>query len=101
MGYYSILLRKTLRRESALKTTFFSILVWLVIDSIQFLFEKGWVDFQGLSLSGWASIFYLGIFCTFLAYVFYYDALQKLSSASVGAYLYIEPVATMLIAAVV
>ncbi|MGV8026089.1 MAG: DMT family transporter [Anaerolineaceae bacterium] len=98
---YSILLRKTLRRESALKTTFFSILFGWLLTSIQFVFEKGWVDFQGLSLSGWASIFYLGIFCTFLAYVFYYDALQKLSSASVGAYLYIEPVATMLIAAVI
>lgn len=98
---YSILLRKTLQRQTALKTTFFSILFGWLLTNIQFLFEKGWRDIPELSLSGWASIFYLGIFCTFLAYIFYYDALQKLSSASVGAYLYIEPIATMLIAAVV
>jgi drug/metabolite transporter (DMT)-like permease len=98
---YSILLRKTLQRQTALKTTFFSILFGWLLTSIQFLFEKGWQDLPGLTLSGWAGIFYLGIFCTFLAYVFYYDALQKLSSASVGVYLYIEPIATMLIAAVI
>ena len=98
---YSILLRKTLQRESALKTTFFSILFGWLISSIQFLVEKGWQTLPGLSPSGWMGILYLGIFCTFLAYVFYYDALQNLSSASVGVYLFIEPIATMLIAAVI
>lgn len=98
---YSILLRKTLQRESAVKTTFFSILFGWLLTSVQFLVGAEWQSFATLSLSGWAGIFYLGIFCTFLAYIFYYDALQKLPSASVGAYLYLEPIVTMLIASVV
>jgi len=97
---YSILLRKTLQRESALKGTFFTILFGWLISSVPFIFEKGWQLIPHLTFSGWASILYLGIFCTFLAYVFYYDAVQNLSSASVGVYLFIEPIATMLIAAV-
>jgi len=97
---YSILLRKKLQRESALKTTFFSILFGWLLTTIQFVLEKEWRVIPSLSFSGWGSIFYLGIFCTFLAYIFYYDALQKLSSASVGAYLYIEPIATAVIASI-
>ena len=97
---YSILLRKTLQRESALKTTFFSMLFGWLLTTIQFLLGKEWQAIPTMDFSGWASIFYLGIFCTFLAYIFYYDALQNLSSASVGAYLYIEPIATALIASV-
>jgi drug/metabolite transporter (DMT)-like permease len=62
------------------------------------LVGKGWQSFNALAPSGWVSVLYLGIFCTFLAYIFYYDALQNLTSASVGAYLYIEPIATMFIA---
>lgn len=98
---YSILLRKTLQREPAVKTTFFSILFGWLLTSVQFLVGAEWQSFATLSFSGWAGIFYLGIFCTFLAYIFYYDALQKLPSVSVGAYLYLEPIVTMLIASVV
>ena len=97
---YSILLRKMLQRESALKTTFFSILFGWLLTTIQFVLGKEWQAIPTMSFSGWIGVFYLGIFCTFLAYIFYYGALQKLSSASVGAYLYIEPVATALIASV-
>lgn len=98
---YSILLSRTLQRRSALKTTFFSMLFGWLLTSIQFVVEKSWQNFYTFTISGWISILYLGVFCTFLAYLFYYDALQNLTSASVGAYLYIEPIATMLIAAVV
>lgn len=98
---YSILLSKTLKRQSALKTTFYSMLTGWLMTSVQFIFHKSWLDFQDLAISGWVSILYLGIFCTFLAYLFYYDALQNLSSASVGAYLYIEPISSMIIAALI
>lgn len=95
---YSILLSRTLKRQSVWKTTFFSMLAGWLLTSVQFLIGRDWQAFGTLTFTGWASIFYLGIFCTFLAYVFYYDALQNLTSASVGAYLYIEPIATMFIA---
>ena len=97
---YSILLRKVLQHESALKVTFFSILFGWILTSLQFLLSKEWQSITTMHFYGWAGVFYLGIFCTFLAYIFYYDALQKLPSASVGAYLYIEPIVTMLVASV-
>ncbi len=96
---YSILLRSTLKRQSALQATFFSMLFGWLLTNIQFIAEKSWQQFPQFDLSGWGSILYLGVFCTFLAYLFYYDALQNLSSTTVGAYLYIEPLAAMLFAA--
>ena len=95
---YSILLSRTLKHHSVWETTFFSMLAGWLFTSIQFLVGKGWQSFNALAPSGWVSVLYLGIFCTFLAYIFYYDALRNLTSASVGAYLYIEPIATMFIA---
>jgi drug/metabolite transporter (DMT)-like permease len=98
---YSILLRDVLKEKSVIKTTFYSILFGWILTSIQFIYIKGWESFFQLSFNGWISILYLGIFCTYLAYFFYYDALQNLSAVKVGAFLYIEPVATMIIAAII
>ncbi len=48
-----------------------------------------------LSLSGWAGILFLGIFCSGLAYLFWYRALEKKDSSIVGMYLYLEPLVTL------
>jgi len=49
-----------------------------------------------LSLSGWMSILFLGIFCSGLAYLFWYSALEKKDSSIVGMYLYLEPFVTLI-----
>jgi drug/metabolite transporter (DMT)-like permease len=49
-----------------------------------------------LSLFGWISIIFLGIFCSSLAYLFWYSALEKKDSSFVGMYLYLEPLVTLI-----
>ena len=49
-----------------------------------------------LSLAAWASVLFLGIFCSGVAYFFWYSALEKKDSSSVGMYLYLEPLVTLL-----
>jgi drug/metabolite transporter (DMT)-like permease len=49
-----------------------------------------------LSLSGWIGILFLGIFCSGLAYLFWYSALEKMDSSIVGMYLYLEPIVTLI-----
>jgi drug/metabolite transporter (DMT)-like permease len=49
-----------------------------------------------LSLSGWMSILFLGVFCSGLAYLFWYSALEKKDSGIVGMYLYLEPLVTLI-----
>jgi drug/metabolite transporter (DMT)-like permease len=49
-----------------------------------------------LSLSVWISILFLGIFCSGLAYLFWYSALEKKDSSIIGMYLYLEPLVTLI-----
>lgn len=49
-----------------------------------------------LSLSGWVGILFLGIFCSGLAYLYWYSALAKKDSGIVGMYLYLEPFVTLI-----
>jgi len=41
----------------------------------------------------------LGIFCSAISYIFYNDGLQVLPASQVGAFLYLEPLVTTLVAA--
>jgi drug/metabolite transporter (DMT)-like permease len=52
-------------------------------------------------LNGWLGVGFLGIFCTGLAYIFWYDALQLLPASQAGAFLYLEPLVTVVVAAVI
>ena len=55
-----------------------------------------WNIFFHLSLSGWIGILFLGIFCSGLAYLFWYSALERKDSSSVGMVLYLEPLVTLI-----
>jgi drug/metabolite transporter (DMT)-like permease len=58
-------------------------------------------DLSDLTPSGWIAITFLGIFCSGIAYIFWYDALQELPASQVGAFLYVEPLVAVIVAAVV
>jgi drug/metabolite transporter (DMT)-like permease len=47
-------------------------------------------------LATWISVLFLGVFCSGLAYLFWYAALEKKDSSIVGAYLYLEPLVTLI-----
>ena len=49
-------------------------------------------------MNGWIGIRFLGIFCSGLAYLAWYDALQALSTAETGVFLYIEPLVAVVVA---
>ena len=55
-----------------------------------------WSILFNLSLQGWISILFLGIFSSGLAYLFWYSALEKKDSSIVGMYLYLEPLVTLI-----
>ena len=55
-----------------------------------------WKILFHLSQSGWMGILFLGIFCSGLAYLFWYSALEKKDSGVVGMYLYLEPLVTLI-----
>ena len=56
---------------------------------------EGWNILFHLSFSAWASVLFLGVFCSGLAFLFWYSALEKRESSMIGVYLYLEPFVTV------
>jgi len=98
---FSVLSRRGLKMHPATRMMFYVMLLGWLISSLIFFSGPDWRQIPHLSHAGWAGIAFLGIFCSGLAYIAWYDALQALPAAQVGAFLYIEPLVTMLIAALV
>jgi len=98
---FSVLSRPILNRFSAIKVTFYVLLFGWMLTSIQFLAGQYWIEISQLSTGGWASIAFLGVFCSAIAYIFYNDGLQSLPATKVGAFLYLEPLVATVVAAAV
>ena len=69
---------------------------WL-FSSVLFVAGRGWVSIPSIAADGWLALGFLGVFCSGVAYIFWYDALKVLPVAQVGTYLYIEPVVTVIV----
>jgi drug/metabolite transporter (DMT)-like permease len=98
---FSVLSRKGLQRHSSAGMMFWVMATgWLVTTALFLLLGPGPADVTHLSIRGWSAVAFLGIACSGLAYVFWYDALRALSASQTGAFLYIEPLVAVVVAAV-
>jgi len=98
---FSILSRRGLDKYPATLMMFYVMLFGWLFSSVWFLMNGGQVKMNAIPWDGWAGIVFLGILCSGFAYIFWYDALKALPVAQTGAFLYLEPVVTVLVAAVV
>lgn len=94
-AFFSVFSRHTLRRQPAARAVFFIMLFgWLGTTGL-FLSSGDTAQIAGLSARGWLAVAFLGVFCSGLAYAFWYDALARLAAWQVGAFLYLEPLAAV------
>lgn len=98
---FSALSRDGLRRYPAALMMFFVMGFGWLFSSIFFLSGPGFADLTRLTVDGWSAVLFLGIACSGLAYIFWYDALQAMPSAQVGVFLYLEPLVTVAVAGAV
>ncbi len=104
---FSVLSRKGLANHPPARMMFYVMaLGWLFtsllfFSGLQVQAGAAWAEIAGLSANGWAAIIFLGVFCSGLAYIAWYDALVVLKSAEVGVFLNIEPLVAVAVAAVV
>ncbi len=70
-------------------------IIGVFITSPFTLLKWEWNRLFQLSLAAWMSIIFLGVFCSGLAYLFWYSALEKKDSSIIGTYLYLEPLVTL------
>jgi drug/metabolite transporter (DMT)-like permease len=60
--------------------------------------DKGWLALVALSPQGWLALSFLGIACSGLAYLFWYEALDRITATQTGVFLYFEPLVTAVVA---
>jgi len=95
---FSALSRRGLKTYSASLMIFYVMLFGWLFTSVLFVGGRDYVEVAALTFNGWLGILFLGIFCSGLAYIAWYDALQALSTAGTGMFLYIEPLIAMVVA---
>jgi len=97
-GVYSMVNKKISLSYSPLMTILYLFLMMAVII-IPFNLNKETINSViNLSFISWMWILFLGIFCSGIAYVIWAQALRDMESAKVGAFLYFEPLVTVIAA---
>ena len=98
---FSTLSRAGLQKHPATRMMFFVMSFGWLFTSILFFATAGLRQIPVIPWNGWVAILFLGVICSGIAYIFWYDALQVLPVAQTGAFLYLEPVVTVVVAAIV
>lgn len=98
---FSVLSRRGLKAHPAALMMFYVMAFGWIFISILFFTTTDISEFAKLTTNGWLGIAFLGIFCSGLAYIAWYDALKALSAAQTGVFLYIEPLVTVIVAFII
>ncbi len=98
---FSALSRRGLGRYPAALMMFYVMTAGWLFTSVLFFAGPGLAEVSRLTTAGWLGIGFLGIFCSGLAYIFWYDALQIIPASQLGVFLYVEPLVAVAVAAVV
>ncbi len=95
---FTVLSKRLMGRFSpALMLTYVMAFGWLAILPL-FLGANRLSDFARLTWAGWGSLLFLGLLCSGVAYIFWYDALKIAGAGQVASFLYIEPLVTLVVA---
>jgi drug/metabolite transporter (DMT)-like permease len=98
-AFYSTLGHSLIRRLGPTQSTLGGFFFGTLLLGPLVAFTGAWRDYARLSLGGWASVLFLGFVCSGLAYLSWYAGLEKIEASRVAAFLYIEPLVTLLAAA--
>ncbi|HVN75705.1 MAG TPA: DMT family transporter [Thermoanaerobaculaceae bacterium] len=98
---FSVLSRRALRSHPAIRTMAYVMATGWLFSSLLLAAGPGLSEVPRLSARGWGAIAFLGVACSGLAYIAWYDALQRMPASDAGALLYLEPLIAMGVAAAV
>jgi len=96
---FSVVSRRGLKKYPATQMMLSVMALGWLFTTPFFFAEKCFNEIDQLTFSGWMSIAFLGVFCSGLAYIFWYDALKSITASQVGVFLYLEPLVAAVAAA--
>jgi drug/metabolite transporter (DMT)-like permease len=93
---YTILGRDTLKRLGSARATAAAMFAGWAMMIPFFVAAAGWQEYRVLSSTSLIAILFLGVGCSGLGYWFWYAALERIDTSQVAAFLYLEPLVTLL-----
>jgi drug/metabolite transporter (DMT)-like permease len=95
---YTILGRQTLKRLGSSRAIAAAMFAgWAMLIPF-FVSAAGWQEYRDLSSTSVIAIVFLGVGCSGLGYLFWYTALERIEASQVAAFLYLEPLVTLMAA---
>ena len=98
---FSALSRRGLGRHPAARMMFYVMTLGWAFTSVMLFAGPGLSEIPRLTLNGWLGVGFLGVFCSGLAYIFWYDALQVIPASQLAVFLYVEPLVAVVVAAAI
>ena len=98
---FSILSRHGLKNHPSTRMTLWIMTLGWFFTSVTFIAGRNYTEILQLDTRSWLAVIYLGILTTGLAYIAWFDALSQLPAAQTGAFLFIEPLTSMVVAAII
>lgn len=98
---FSALSRRGLQRFPATQMMFYVMTSGWLLTTIFLIAGPGISEIALLESDGWIGILFLGIACSGLAYIGWYGALQVLPASQAGAFIYLEPLVTVIVSAAI
>lgn len=95
---YTTLGHGTIRRLGSLRATAGAMFLGALMLAPPFLWSGGWREYAALSPTAGAAVLYLGLGASGLGYLFWYGALEQVETSRVAAFLYLEPLVTLVAA---
>ena len=95
---FSILSSRGLKKYQPTQMMFIIMTIGWLFTSILFFTGGGLSDVFHITWTSFIGVGFLGIFCSGLAYIAWYDGLQALPATQIGAFLYIEPLVAAIVA---
>lgn len=98
---FSIISRNGLNKYPSTLMTFWVMTLGWFFTTAATVSDGSYTSIAMLDTRGWVAMTFLGVFTTGLAYIAWFDALSQLTAAQTGAYLFIEPLTSILVASAV
>jgi drug/metabolite transporter (DMT)-like permease len=95
---FSILSTRGLKKYRPTQMMFFVMTIGWLFTSILFFTGGGLGDIRHITWTSFFGICFLGIFCSGLSYIAWYDGLQALPATQIGVFIYLEPLVAMIVA---
>jgi drug/metabolite transporter (DMT)-like permease len=95
---FSILSRRGLEKHQATWMMFCVMVFGWLFSTLLFILNGDFQDVGNLTWTSLLGIGFLGIFCSGLAYIAWYDGLKAVPASQLGAFLYLEPLVAVIVA---